>query len=670
MKKKLLIIGICAAAVLLIALVGILGYLLPYQGAETAMAENTQMVLTRRENGTLALSWTEAPAQYYRVQVLQDGSPIFTQDVQGAAQCDLPELPMSEELTLQINSVGTYSFLFESEPRLRLGDVSAQVTGVLNPPVVEALTRQDDSDNDTVTLGFAMEDGMACQLFRIGEDGALTLLQTTEEDSITIAFGREKDFPVPAYGEEYAFTLSCSRELPGITLRGSAGDRITVCREDLLGTKLNFHAEDEDNNRYMLYWDETKGDHYLLQQWDAKTKDWKTIREYDKEDTLAYDTGHLPRYSEFTYRLVGVGGQTLPGSEYSTEPEEVSLTTGASVVYSTIWPIQKLDVYDQPGGEIIGSVPEAKAFCVLDLQVGMFQIRYDGEKTGYIDSNYCMINLPEYIGDKCLYNISNSFESRYMIHNYAIPEVTDKITVGYEKVQLADKSYLVPLLFPTAQKLEKAAFAAMEQGYKLMIYDSYRPRKATLKLYDIATALLKEPLPAKDYYEEDGENAGLTGAPNETPVTYEMLMTDNGRYHLGYFLANGGSRHNMGVAMDLTLVKLRNNEEVEMQSKMHDLSWYSEVKQNNSPAWVLYNIMTGAEFTGLSSEWWHYQDNDAIDGLKLTNFMYEGVNAECWMADDQGWRYRRTDGRFYTDCTRTIGDVTYVFDANGYVTEG
>ena len=80
--------------------------------------------------------------------------------------------------------------------------------------------------------------------------------------------------------------------------------------------------------------------------------------------------------------------------------------------------------------------------------------------------------------------------------------------------------------------------------------------------------------------------------------------------------------------------------------------------------------MTGAEFTGLSSEWWHYQDNDAIDGLKLTNFMYEVVNAECWMADDQGWRYRRTDGRFYTDCTRTIGDVTYVFDANGYVTEG
>ena len=666
MKKTILIVSVCAAALLLIAAFGIFGYLLPYQNAESAMAEDTHLVLTRKEDGTLELHWTDAPTQFYRVTVLREGSTLFTRDIRGEASCSLPSLPLSETLTVQIHSLAAYDFPFESEPRLRLSEEAVTVTGVLEPPVVTGLTRKDDPDADTVTFSFAMEEGMACQFFRIEDDGSLTLLQTTEEDTVTVTFGKDGQFPIPAYGEEAAFALSCSRELPGITLRGSAGDKLTVCREDLLGTTLNFHAEDEENNRYMLYWEETKGDHYLLQQWDAKAKTWKTVQQFDKEDTLAYDTGHLPRYSEFTYRLVGVGGQTLPGSDYSTEPEELTLTTGASVVYSTIWPIQQLDVYDQPGGEVIGTVPEGKAFCVLDLRVGMFQIRYDGENIGYIDSNYCMINLPEYLGDKCLYNITNSYESRYMIHNYAIPTVTDEITVGYEKVKLRDNSYLVPLLFPTAQKLEKAALAAIEQNYKILIYDSYRPRKATIKLYDIATALLKDPLPVKDYYEEDGENADL--AEGQSPTTYEMLMTDNGRYHLGYFLANGGSRHNMGIAMDMTLVKLWNGEEVEMQSKIHDLSWYSEVKQNNSPAWVLYNLMTGAGFTGLSSEWWHYQDNDALNDLQLTNFMYDGVSAECWMADDQGWRYRKADGSCYTDCTRTIDDITYTFDANGYVT--
>jgi hypothetical protein len=37
------------------------------------------------------------------------------------------------------------------------------------------------------------------------------------------------------------------------------------------------------------------------------------------------------------------------------------------------------------------------------------------------------------------------------------------------------------------------------------------------------------------------------------------------------------------------------------------------------------------------------------------------------MANDFGWRYRRSNGTYYMDRTVTINKVQYTFDANGYV---
>ena len=104
---------------------------------------------------------------------------------------------------------------------------------------------------------------------------------------------------------------------------------------------------------------------------------------------------------------------------------------------------------------------------------------------------------------------------------------------------------------------------------------------------------------------------------------------------------------------------------------MHDLSHYSAPKNNKDKehkkaAKKLESFMTGAGFVGLVSEWWHFQDNVARDELDTTS-LYNGVTASCWMADNNGWRYRRSSGRFYKDCTQTIDGVTYTFDAQGYV---
>ena len=148
-------------------------------------------------------------------------------------------------------------------------------------------------------------------------------------------------------------------------------------------------------------------------------------------------------------------------------------------------------------------------------------------------------------------------------------------------------------------------------------------------------------------------------------ITYRMVMTD-GRYALSNFIAKGVSNHNIGVALDLTLEKIKNSEELEMQTSIHDLSHHSEVSHNNKNAKTLAKIMTGAGFGTLSSEWWHFQDNEAKKTYD-PNYLTDGIHCACWMADDYGWRYRTKAGRFYKDRSVTISGVEYTFDENGYV---
>jgi D-alanyl-D-alanine dipeptidase len=274
------------------------------------------------------------------------------------------------------------------------------------------------------------------------------------------------------------------------------------------------------------------------------------------------------------------------------------------------------------------------------------------------------------------------------------------------------------------QKLLQAGLAAKEQGYTLKIYDSFRPQTATIALFHLTDAILgtyvppytysgkkvndlgqldwereatepptEEPAPSGTEPAEETSAAPTEGA-NETEaafsflsghgnvqpaaggkmqsktsrpsqITYKSLMTNYGEYSLSKFLAPGLSRHNFGVALDLTLVNAE-GKELSMQTSMHDLSWYSAFKRNNTNANILYKIMSGAGMTCISSEWWHYQDNEIYSKHAYRPLM-DGVSWECWVADQIGWRYRLADGSFYVNCTQTIGEQSYTFDEAGYV---
>ncbi len=370
---------------------------------------------------------------------------------------------------------------------------------------------------------------------------------------------------------------------------------------------------------------------------------WEVIAKIDADEALTYTTDQMEPFSEATYKVIAVDvyGNTV-------ESNTVTCTLEETAVYATIWPVKDLTAYkDSEKSKKAGTAKELTAYCVLGEENGMFAIRLDGEIC-YIDSDYCMINLPDYLGDLCEYDITNSYSAYFTIHDCDIPDVTWTVIEGYENVQLEDGTYLVPLLYPTAKKLLAAAESALDKGYRIKIYDSYRPQSATKSLYDLTYSILYDEIDSYD----DG-------------TTYRRLMYGDTNYQLSNFLARKQSSHNFGIAMDLTLVDADTGEEVAMQTSMHDLSWYSAISENNESADLLAEIMTLAGFETLESEWWHFQDDKSRDDLSISA-LADGVSAEGWVADSKGWKYRLADGTYYAGTVATIDDENYTFDTDGY----
>ena len=88
-----------------------------------------------------------------------------------------------------------------------------------------------------------------------------------------------------------------------------------------------------------------------------------------------------------------------------------------------------------------------------------------------------------------------------------------------------------------------------------------------------------QPAPQPDLPPEPPEGEPQEGEPPEGEAqdgdgeepeyeTYFQIMTNNGRFNLGSFLARVTSAHNRGIALDLTLEKIDGGEELEMQSEI------------------------------------------------------------------------------------------------------
>lgn len=143
---------------------------------------------------------------------------------------------------------------------------------------------------------------------------------------------------------------------------------------------------------------------------------------------------------------------------------------------------------------------------------------------------------------------------------------------NFLKEVLYDKPYDL-LHVKTAQKLLIASNILKKQNYRLIIWDAYRPIEIQKKLWDI--------------------------------VSDERFVAPPER----------GSKHNFGVAVDVTLADLEGNE-LEMPSKFDDFSEKANAYTDQIPSEVLARLkvlqkaMIHAGFTIYKNEWWHFNDSD------------------------------------------------------------
>ncbi len=538
-------------------------------------------------------------------------------------------------------------------------------------------------------------------------------------------FGEGGDFPIPKAGETLTFVMTADN-ISDPALKGRTISKIVnVTKDSFSNLVIKAELENLGDNRYRFTWNETAANAYIIQT-KQPNGDWGTFAEVGA-DSLSFDTGHLKPVEDYTFRVA-----VLQAGEIKSVSDEFDIHTDVSITYATVWPTKDLDLYSDAGkSQIIGKASLGKSYCVLDTQGTMLHV-YTPEGGGYIDGNCCLINLPEYIGGLCNYDITNSYFSNYMCHEYEIKGVSGMITEGYEHVLLSDGTFLVPLLYPVTDKLINAANSTLADGFRIKIYDSFRPYCATRSIYDITELQLDRVLPAetmqrvklpeylvlmdtglmtarftdtelikntliKENEELDAIKAQLeyqamlqlnglapenvdpeTGVgesviTNESyaylidpeAVTYRTAMLD-GRHPLNNFLAQNGSRHNQGIAMDLTLEYADTGEELYAQTRIHDLTFNSELSRNNETADLIAKYLKGAGFHDLSSEWWHFQDDEVKDRLNPVS-VREGVSIEGWKVDDGGVKYRLADGTYAKDGSMDIDGVSYFFDENGYL---
>ena len=627
----------------------------------------------------LQLTWPQAgPQVRYLLEIRETGNVetpyVYYRVYTGENTWTLPPLPTDKALTISVRTVVSYKQLWLEKERISENELA--ITTTLTPPALQEMEWVADENTKTVTLTYTLGDNEWCHLYWKDETGTWQQVQDTDQTEQILTFGDKGEFPVPPFGEMCFFQLDVYRMEADLVFYGNISCGFAVQRDDLLGRDLNPVITDDGYNVSTITWEETKGQTYQVQQLDKTTGQWVTLTEIPGDGERTYTTDHMPVNSSFTYRVVAVGGQTLPDSEFAAISGELVQQTKESPIFCTIWPLKDLKTYADPAKTTaVGSIKAGSAWCVVAEEGDMFGIRQNGQ-IRYVESNYCLINLPEYLGDMCSYNITNSYDSLYMVHEFEIPKVTGVVTKGYEKVKMNSGEYLVPLLYPTAKKLADASRIAKEAGYQLKIYDAFRPQAATVQIYDLTEKMLEEELPEKPYTNKYTlEQLNLpkpktqtdpeTKEEKEVPLTYEDVMLGE-EYTLNYFLAKGGSMHNLGLALDLTMVDLSTGKEVKMQTSMHDLSCYSVIYKNNKAAKKLDEIMKAAGFGGLVSEWWHFQDNDARNTINPPA-LWSGVTPGSWMADDNGWRFRNSNGVYCKGGTFTIDGTEYTFDAQGYV---
>ena len=149
--------------------------------------------------------------------------------------------------------------------------------------------------------------------------------------------------------------------------------------------------------------------------------------------------------------------------------------------------------------------------------------------------------------------------------------------------------YNAPVAYMTKESLQALVIAAADlrkQGYRLLIWDTYRPQKAV------------------DNFVEWINNPDDTGDKSFYP---ELKKSDLVK---GNYIAEK-SGHTRGSTVDLTLIKTDGSfvdmgGTFDLFSEISHPDYKKLTKEQKRNRKILHDAMIKAGFQGIDSEWWHY----------------------------------------------------------------
>lgn len=304
---------------------------------------------------------------------------------------------------------------------------------------------------------------------------------------------------------------------------------------------------------------------------------------------------------------------------------ELELPVAGATGYTSV-PLE-LKASASPEAETIETIEAGSGFEIIK-EVGDWWLIKRGASSGWLPHQYCFINLPDVI-PSIVYDNTNTYSSKFASSGKAIPNISNQALYSgkIKNERLGKEEYIMPVLYIMAKKIHTAQQHALKEGNSLKIYEAFRPFSVQLAVVNALSDLAKK---------DRDVMAGINTPP----------------WGIAWFITNGVSNHQMGYAIDVSLVKVDAKKEAaigdyvvstvdgyteyDMPTSIHELSgasaiftspvsskspeaWknakYTDSMNKNEAARKLQTYCITAGMTPLASEWWHFNDLEAMNEI-------------------------------------------------------
>ena len=518
-------------------------------------------------------------------------------------------------------------------------------------------------DSQSLKVKWPIEGEGDIHLFYLRNTGEWEPVEIDKMGRKTFIIGEDIDFPGP--DQPISFRARTSKKIDDIEFYSAYSTAVEVKRADLMPKDIILDCKRDEEGKYIFTFNESVKNIYEIQQRGPGTSGYETLETFKvdgtiKENTFSYSVDWLPSGTELSFRVIAYNEDEPDKKIKSDEKKVVGETTSD---YCTIWPVANLKVYDTAdSSNKIANVDVGECYSVVEESNGRFKILLKNGQYGYVDTRYCMINLAEFLGNMCIYDIRNSFESDITIHDNPVPELTGKTVPGYEKIKIDAQSsqFVVPYLYPSACKLADVAAKVAKDGYILKIYDAFIPKEGTVYINErIAESL--------DLEIDGNDNEDISATTYGNVLNYYDDLTAT-PYGISDFYGKTNN-HNLGITIDITLVDKETEEELDMQTNIHDISYYSMTSNNNDAATMLGQYMTDCGFMSSATKWWEFTDEEIRGNIELKANIDNGLSIEGFKKSKYGWKYQKADGTYAIDESIVVDGKSYRFDELGYCME-